>query len=112
MRRVSEAAWAAVAAIAVALFGAGGFFQSRRAPKAPPQNVGSEDAKQLLAMIPLIAGLQEREQQRDDEMQEIRVLLAAHGQWDLQVLAEVRRSNPDFPDPPPLHRLDPGATDA
>jgi len=41
------------------------------------------------------------------ELQETRVLLAAHGQWDLLVVAEVRIARPDFPDPPPLTRLDP-----
>lgn len=28
--------------------------------------------------------------------------LAAHGQWDLYVLAHVRLTMPEFPDPPPL----------
>lgn len=41
----------------------------------------------------------ERAEQRIDR---IATTLAAHGQWDLLVLAEVRRSNTDFPDPPPL----------
>lgn len=37
----------------------------------------------------------------------VRVLLAAHGSWDTLILAEVRKSNPDFPDPPPLGDLEP-----
>ncbi len=35
---------------------------------------------------------------------DMRANLAAHGQWDLLVLAEVRKTNPDFPDPPTLDR--------
>lgn len=38
---------------------------------------------------------------------ETRVLLAAHGQWDLIVVAEIRRIHSDFPDPPPLLKVDP-----
>lgn len=33
---------------------------------------------------------------------EVRTLLADHSRWDQLVLAEVRKMNPDFPDPPPL----------
>ena len=38
----------------------------------------------------------------EDRVDQLAATLAAHGQWDLLVLAEVRKSSPDFPDPPPL----------
>lgn len=34
------------------------------------------------------------------------VSLAAHGQWDMLIHAEVRKSSPDFPEPPPLAQLE------
>jgi septal ring factor EnvC (AmiA/AmiB activator) len=45
---------------------------------------------------------EERAERAEQRIDRIAATLAAHGQWDLLVLAEVRRSNEDFPDPPPL----------
>lgn len=45
---------------------------------------------------------EERAERAERRIDRIAMTLAAHGQWDLLVLAEVRRSNEDFPDPPPL----------
>lgn len=36
----------------------------------------------------------------------VQVALAAHGQWDLIMLAELRQHRPDFPEPPPLGDFD------
>lgn len=47
----------------------------------------------------------EREGHRRD------VALAAHGQWDLLVVAEVRLMKPNFPEPPPLLQFDPEFND-
>lgn len=45
----------------------------------------------------------------EGKLARLTVSMAAHGQWDLLVLAEVRKVTPDFPEPPPLALLDPPA---
>lgn len=49
-----------------------------------------------------IVELQNRVDQLEAAEDELRKNLSAHGQWDLLVLAEVRKTTPDFPDPPHL----------
>lgn len=61
-----------------------------------------------LQRVHAVVGDQERRVRAvEHSQQEIRVALAAHGQWDLHVLAQVRKVEPDFPDPPPLLKFDP-----
>ncbi len=45
---------------------------------------------------------EKRADRAEEKVDKIAVSLAAHGQWDLLVLAEVRKATPDFPDPPSL----------
>lgn len=42
----------------------------------------------------------------EEKIDRVAVSLAAHGQWDLLVLAEVRKTTADFPEPPPLTLTD------
>lgn len=44
----------------------------------------------------------ERADRAEEKVDRLAASLAAHGQWDLLVLAEVRKSSPDFPSPPPV----------
>lgn len=48
------------------------------------------------------AATRERANRAEDRVDRLAASLAAHAQWDLLVLAEVRKVTPDFPEPPPL----------
>lgn len=45
---------------------------------------------------------EKRAEKAEARVDKLAASLAAHGQWDLLVLAEVRKANTNFPDPPPL----------
>lgn len=79
--------------------------------KAAQVKTATEQVDQALTgielLLPTIHRLQAEAIRREAADREMRILLAAHGQWDILMLAEVRKINPDFPDPPPLVRLDP-----
>lgn len=113
----SDAGYAFFGTLVVCFFGAGGYFhvrQSRKVEKVAERvqtNTSTATAAKsgLDSLLPLVAELQQKVEDAERDRQETRVLLAAHGQWDLQVLAEVRALKPNFPAPPPLIRLDPDA---
>lgn len=134
VQAMSAEAWAAVSAISVAIITGVVTLQTRKIDTRVTKVKKAVDAKvdagvatveakldadvkpvavtadraltQIEALLPVIERLQRQSRRRDKRDAELRAMLAAHGQWDLLVLAEVRRSYVDFPEPPPLHRLD------
>ena len=106
---MSDAAWGALGALIVALFGAGGYLQYRRdrnqgAQIAPVAENAKEAKAGIDTLLPIVADLQKRLEDNEDAMMELMILLAAHNEWDMRVLIEIRKHLPDFPDPPPLKR--------
>lgn len=102
---MSSAAWGAVTACFVAVFGAGGYLQYRRTkPVAEPTKTAAQALEGIQTMIPVIQDLQVRLRATEDRETELMLLIAAHTEWDRRVLDEIRKNNPDFPEPPTLRR--------
>ncbi len=107
---MSDGAWGALAAVFVALFGAGGFAQWRRTSAnqrrlEPVAETAAEAKAGIETLLPIVQDLQK--QLRDTEAREVElmIMLAAHGEWDQRVLKEIRKFDPEFPDPPPIKQL-------
>ncbi len=49
---------------------------------------------------------EKRAEDAEKRVDRLAASMAAHNQWDLLILGEVRRTNPDFPGPPPFAFLD------
>ncbi len=69
------------------------------------QNSSDKD-KELLQMRQELADMRKDIKGLEDQGHRVQVALAAHGQWDILVVAQVRQINPDFPEPPPLYKFD------
>ena len=59
-------------------------------------------SKQAAAHAEALRGMEQRMAKIQESQIKIASALAAHGQWDLYALAQLRRLDPDFPEPPPL----------
>lgn len=113
-----DGAWDFLGVLVLTLFGAGGYLQWRRTRKVESEVTKVErgvtpiaaDAAEAKAkidvLLPVITDLQRRLTDAEDAQVELAILLAAHGEWDLRVLSEIRKYDPHFPDPPPLRRRD------
>lgn len=105
---MTDAAWAFLTAVFLALFGAGGYFQWRRTTKKLDDKVApaTENAAQAKAkidtLLPIVIELQRRLSEYEDAQIELIIQVNAHNEWDRRVLEIVRRMEPGFPDPPPL----------